>query len=134
MLKQLFFEGGAHFMGMLTLLLIAMVAWTCYYFVVAFRTNESGQNDALRKMGYGKMIGLFALMVGLTGQMIGLTAMFDAIQQAAAAGETIKTGLVAGGIKVTMFVTIYGIIIFSLSLLLRFLFTLLIDMKRLNKA
>jgi hypothetical protein len=75
------------------------------------------------------MIGLFALITGLLGQMVGLYAMFDAIEQIAQKGEEIIPSLVFGGIRVTMIVTFYGILIYLFSLLLWFVASVMIEKK-----
>lgn len=56
-------------------------------------------------------IGLFALIWGVLGQFLGLYQAFDYIQ---IAGE-IPTTVLAGGLKVSMISTIFGIIIFLIS-------------------
>ncbi len=131
LLKQKFYEGGPVFMGFLTIILIITTAWFIFQFVVAYRSKSANTEKSLRKLAYGKTLGLFALMTGLLGQLIGFTAMFDAMELAAGAGETIKPVLVYGGIKVTMIVTMYGILIYLFSILLWFVSTSIIE-KRLD--
>jgi len=128
-LKQKFLEGGPTFMGFLTILLIITVAWIIFYFVRAYNSKQDDTENLLRKMGYGKLLGLFAMTTGFLGQLIGLTAMFDAIQMANLRGEEIKPVLIWGGVKVTMIVTMYGILIFLFSLMLWFIARLIIDKK-----
>lgn len=128
-MKELFFMGGPFFMGLLTLLLIITTAWIIYHFIVAYNSKQTDKVGSLRKLGYGKLIGLFALITGILGQMIGFSAMFSAIQQLIASGKELKPEVVFGAIKVTMIVTIYGIIIYLFSLLLWFLTTLIIEKK-----
>jgi hypothetical protein len=74
--------------------------------------------------------GLFSLITGIVGQMIGLYSMFSAIKGVTANGEEIVPELVFGGIKVTMIVTIYGLIIYLFSILLWFVANMLIERKR----
>ena len=83
----------------------------------------------LRRFGYGKSMGLFTLVTGIVGQMIGLYSMFSAIEEVSAKGEEVIPSLVFGGIKVTMIVTIYGMLIYLFSLLLWFLSSTLIEKK-----
>ena len=129
-LKRTFMEGGPTFMGILTILLIITTAWIIFQFVVAYRSKETNLVKSLRMIGYGKTLGLFALVTGILGQLIGFTAMFDAIGSAMAAGEEVNPILVYGGIKVTMIVTIYGILIYLFSLLLWFIASSILEKKR----
>lgn len=128
-MKDLFFMGGPTFMAILSILLIISVAWFVYNFVIAYNSKQPNQEKFLRRLGYGKTIGLFALVTGCLGQLIGLTAMFDAIQAAFAMGNETKPELIFGAIKVTMIVTMYGILIYLLSLLLWFVTSVLIEKK-----
>jgi hypothetical protein len=76
-------------------------------------------------------MGLFAMIVGISGQMVGFYAMFSAIEDAIEKGMDVNPVMVFGGIKVTMIVTVYGILIYLLSLLLWFVASIIID-KKLN--
>jgi hypothetical protein len=128
-MKSLFYQGGPQFMSALTILLVLTTAWIIYHFVVAYSLKQANKETHLRKLGYGKTIGLFALVTGLMGQMVGLYSMFDAIEQAALNGEEIIPALVFGGIRVTMIVTFYGILIYLFSLLLWFVASVMIEKK-----
>lgn len=128
-MKNLFFEGGAGFMGALTILLIITTAWMVYHFVVALKSPQLDKKKALSKIERGKSIGLFALVTGIMGQLVGLTAMFSAIEAVVQRGEKVIPELVFGGIKVTMIVTIYGLLIFLFSLLLWFIASMIIEKK-----
>lgn len=125
MLKQKFFEGGTAFMGFLTVLLIITTAWFIYQFVVGYYSKQISKEKTLRMIGYGRYIGLFAMMTGLIGQMVGLISTFDAIQAAA----DINSAWVFGGVKVTYITPIYGTLIFMVSLILYFISALLIENK-----
>ena len=117
--------GGPLFMGILTLLLIAMVVWYIYTLVTFLNTPRSEREQAFRKMGYGRSIGLFAMITGILGQLIGLYDAFSAIEHA---GD-ISPALVFGGIKVSMITTLYGIFIFLVSLLIWFFVSMIIERK-----
>jgi hypothetical protein len=128
-MKNLFYQGGPLFMGILTILLIITVAWFIYQFVISYHSKKINQEKLLRLFSYGKSMGLFALSIGILGQMVGLTAMFLAIEDALQRGEEVIPALVFGGIKVTMITTIYGMLIFIFSLMLWFAASILIEKK-----
>lgn len=126
-MKELFFMGGPTFMAILTILLIAITVWFIYHFVVAYLSGQINREKLLRRFDYGKSMGLLTLVTGIVGQMIGLYAMFSAIEDTLIKGEEIIPELVFGGIRVTMIVTIYGMLIYLFSLLLWFAATMLIE-------
>lgn len=128
-MKELFFRGGAEFMGLVTILFIITTAWIIYQFVIAYNSEEANLEKALRKLGYGKAMGLFAMVTGCLGQLIGLTAMFDVIETVLRQGGEIKHELVYEGIGVTMIVTMYGILIYLFSLVLWFVASTIIEKK-----
>nr|WP_321406033.1 MotA/TolQ/ExbB proton channel family protein [uncultured Carboxylicivirga sp.] len=119
-MKDLFFMGGPLFMSILTLLFIGMIAWFVYHFIVA---NFTDKEKVLRYMKYGKSIGLFALITGILGQLIGFYDAFSAIEKM---GE-VSPAMVFGGIKVSMITTLYGFIIYLISLLIWFIFSVIIE-------
>jgi hypothetical protein len=128
-MKDLFLMGGPGFMAILTLFLIITTAWFAYHFIIVFKSKQANPEKLLRRFGYGKSIGLFTMIVGITGQMNGLYAMFSAIENAIKNGQEVIPALVFGGIKVTMIVTIYGMIIYLFSLALWFIASLIVDKK-----
>lgn len=128
-MKDLFLMGGPSFMAILTLFLIITTAWFIYHFSISYNSNKVNQEKLLRLFGYGKSIGLFSLIIGITGQMVGLSAMFSAIEEAIQKGEEVIPVLVYGGIKVTMIVTIYGMLIFLFSLALWFIASIMVEKK-----
>lgn len=112
-------------MGILTILLIYMVASSIYHFIVAYTGQKMSLETALRKVGYGRSIGLFALVTGFLGQLIGL---YMAMSDVAHLGG-IDPGVLAAGIKVTMICALYGILIYLLSLLLWFIASNILERK-----
>jgi biopolymer transport protein ExbB/TolQ len=63
------------------------------------------------------------MITGILGQLIGLYMAFVAIEQAA----DISPAIVAGGLKVSMITTLYGVFIYLFSILLWFLLSLWYD-------
>jgi biopolymer transport protein ExbB/TolQ len=94
---NLFMQGGAGWMSILTLELIALLlaAW--------------------KAPGWVKEIGKIALVTGLFSTMLGLSQAGAAIQ---AAGD-ISTGMLWGGIRVALITVMYGTLIYLVSLVIR---------------
>lgn len=124
-LGELYYQGGPFFMGILTILLVIVVAWIVYHFVVAYSGKRMSLEKALRKLGYGKSIGLFALVTGFLGQLIGLFYAFSVIAKMG----SVSPGVLAGGLKVSMISTLYGIFIYLFSLLLWFIASNVLERK-----
>jgi len=125
-MKELFYRGGAEFMGALTILLVLTSVWIIYHFIIAYHSKQTNQEKHLRRIGYGKIMGLCALVVGICGQMLGLYSMFHIIEERTETGLELTSEMTMGAIKVTMIVTIYGILIYLFSLLLWFITSTLI--------
>jgi len=130
-MKDLFFMGGPGFMGVLTLLLVVTTAWIIYHFIMGYNSKQTNQEKLLRKIEYGKSIGLCALVTGILGQLVGFYSMFSAIEAAIQRGEEVIPVLVYGGIKVCLIPTLYGIIIYLFSFILWFVASTIIE-KKLN--
>lgn len=94
---KFFIEGGPVFMAILTVILVAM-------FFAAWKAPR-----------WVKEIGACALVFGIFSSMLGVIQMLDAVQQV---GE-ISTSVLCGGFKVTLIPTVYGMIIYMISLIIR---------------
>ena len=101
-------EGGVLFMSILSILLLSVLATGIGAFV--------GKKVFLLKIS--QEIGLFALVWGILGQLIGLFAAFQAIEMV---GE-VSQGILAGGLKVSSYTTIYGLIVFLIAKLVKLAF------------
>lgn len=93
----LFVNGGPAFMSVLTVLLVAL-------FFAAWKAPR-----------WVKEIGLFALAFGFFGTILGLQQAFDDIS----ASGPIPQQVLCAGLKVALISTIYGIIIYMVSLIVR---------------
>lgn len=91
-----FYMGGPLFMGMLTLIFIALIV------------------AAVLKKGV-KEIGLLALAMGFLGQLIGLMGAFKGIE----AMGGVSQSMLAGGLKVSSISSIYGLLIYIISLIVQ---------------
>ncbi|QTN37868.1 MotA/TolQ/ExbB proton channel family protein [Cryomorphaceae bacterium] len=112
---ELFYQGGALFMGLLTLIFIAMISVTVVQVLRITRGQVSGLENISRQLTYTRSIGLFAFIVGLLGQLIGLFSAFKAIELKLV---DVSPALLAGGFKVSMIPTMYGLIIYVIALAL----------------
>ena len=94
---DLFYMGGPLFMGILTLIFLAVL-------IAAF----------LRKPAV-KELGLIALAFGFLGQLIGLYGAFQGIE----AMGGVSQAMLAGGLKVSSITALYGLVIYIISLIIR---------------
>jgi biopolymer transport protein ExbB/TolQ len=124
-MKELFFLGGAGFMSILTILLIVVVSFFVYYLVLALGKQDNQTNKIKMRLSYIRSIGLFAMITGILGQLIGLYMAFSHIEMA---GD-ISPGIFYGGIKVSMVTTLYGIVIYLISIVLWFILSLTLTKK-----
>jgi biopolymer transport protein ExbB/TolQ len=119
-MKELFYMGGPLFMGILTVLFVIMIA-TAVYFAYVIGTGKAGeQNNFTHRLTYLKSLGLFTMIMGILGQLIGLFSAFKAIE----AAMDISPSIMAGGLKVSLITTLYGILIYLISILIWFLLDL----------
>ncbi len=96
-LPHLFVEGGLGYMIVISLFLIALLiaAWKAPRWV--------------------KEIGIGALVFSVFATLLGLSQIFDLVQTF---GE-VSFPVLAGGLKVTLITTFYGLIVYFLSLVIR---------------
>ena len=107
-LFELFKMGGVQFMTVVTILGVAMI-----FYSVKSIINVHVKNDYSGKgVNYIIMYGSLAFIIGLLGQAVGVFAAFAAIQ---AAGD-VSPALIAGGLRVSMIVPLYGLFYFILSI------------------
>ena len=125
--KYNFFAGGYEFMSVLSLELTIATALIIYYFIKGYNSKQLNKETILRKIGYGKSMGIFALATGFLGQMIGLIGMFDAIGLAVQNARAVEPHLVYQGIRVTMISATYGVLIFLFTMILWFLASFIIE-------
>ena len=119
-MKEFFFMGGTLFMGILTILLVIVLAVTVYFSLSIVSGKATAKKNFSHQLTYLKSLGLFTMITGILGQLIGLMMAFTAIEAAA----DISPAIMAGGLKVSMITTLYGILINLLSILIWFLLDL----------
>lgn len=112
-MAKLFYMGGPLFMGILTALLAAILA-LAVWFALAVATGRAREMKHFpHRLTYLRSLGLFTMITGILGQLIGLLLAFRAIEEA----SDISPAIVAGGLKVSMITTLYGIGIYLFSIL-----------------
>jgi len=116
MLKY-FYEGGAAFMGILTLILFVLILVFVADLVMLLKGSIKDELKIKERLSLVKSVGLLGLVFGILGQLIGLYQAFGVIQEI---GD-VSPALLAGGLKVSMITTLYGFSIFIFSYLLWFI-------------
>lgn len=101
-------------MGILTLLFLLILATAVYYGLRVLRGRVEYPTTFRHRLTYIKSMGLFTLVFGILGQLVGLYQAFSVIERV---GD-ISPALLAGGLKVSMISTLYGVVIFLVSYLL----------------
>jgi hypothetical protein len=115
-----FIEGGPLFMGILSIVFLAILVIAVVN-AVHLVGNKSMSNVRYLRTEYIKTLGLFALVLGMLGQFIGLFSALDIISS----GMEISPAIMAQGVKVSMITSVYGMIIFLVAYLLWFVLKLL---------
>lgn len=119
-MAQLFYMGGPLFMGILTCLFVILVVISVYFILAIASGRASGRQNFRHQLTYLKSVGLFTMITGILGQLIGLMSAFKAIERV---GD-ISPAMLAGGLKVSMITTLYGILIYLISIVIWFLLDL----------
>ena len=114
-MMDLFYKGGPLFMGILTTICAVMIGVAIINGMLILKGTSNEANANSRRLAYIKSVGLFALVVGLLGQLIGLYSAFSAIELHEV---DVSPAMLAGGFKVSMITTLYGLIIYALSLII----------------
>ena len=110
------FNMGGPFMGILTIIFLIILATSVYRGVQISKGDIVHETIFRYQLACIKSIGVFALVVGILGQLLGLYDAFSVIEQM---GD-VTPALLAGGLKVSMITTLYGILIFLVSYLIWF--------------
>ncbi len=119
-LDNLFHQGGPLFMGILTILLLILLA-TAVIFAIYISNGKVQDSEGFRhRLTYLKSMGLFTMITGILGQLIGLLMAFGAIERA---GD-VSPQIIYGGLKISFYTTVYGILIYLFSILIWFILDL----------
>ncbi len=96
-------EGGPVFMFPILFLLILILVLIAVGFI--------NKNDNTKTISLISSIGWFTLIWGILGQTIGLIGAFDAVQ----ASGSMSMGIIAGGLKISLLTTLFGLIVFLIA-------------------
>lgn len=126
---EFFFKGGFLFMGILTLILLLIVIGAMNVLISFFSRKMYKTEETLKNLNYIKSIGIFAMFFGILGQLVGLFSAFRAIKF-----DDIELSpiFIVDGFKISMITTVYGILIFSFSILVWFVSMKVLDRSVLN--
>ena len=119
-LDNLFHQGGPLFMGILTILLLILLATAVIFAINISNGKAQDSKGFMHRLTYLKSMGLFTMITGILGQLIGLLMAFGAIERA---GD-VSPQMIYGGLKISFYTTIYGILIYLFSILIWFILDL----------
>ena len=102
-----FLEGGAFFMSLILICLLTSIFFTTKS-VFNLKTNLEVSKKMLLHIGDSGTLGL---ALGVMGSFIGLITAFDAIEATGGA----EPSIVAGGLKVALLSTLFGLFTYSTS-------------------
>ena len=110
-----FIEGGQWFMGTLSILFLIILSLSVVAGTLAIKSTVANTDKIKNLIGYIRSIALFTLVFGIFSQILGLVDIFDYL---ANKNSEIAPAILAKGIKITCWSTIYGIIIYLVSILI----------------
>ena len=108
-------EGNLWFMGTLSLLFLAILSISVVTAMLGFKSPSTDADKIKKLIGYIRSLALFTLVFGIFGQILGLVDIFDYL---AHKDSQLAASILAKGIKITFWPTIYGIVIYLVSILI----------------
>ena len=102
-----FIEGGALFMSLILICLLILIYFTIKS-ILTLKTNKEISKMMLKHISDSGTLGL---ALGVMGSFIGLTTAFDVLEATGAA----EPSILAGGLKVALLSTLFGLFTFSVS-------------------
>lgn len=98
--------GGPLFMSILSIIFLSIIALTAKS-IYSLMQNNNGDSGATISVQPIIQLGIFAAIFGIFGQCIGLFSAFKAIEEVGG----VSPEMLAGGLKVSMVSTLYGLFI-----------------------
>ena len=108
-------EGNLWFMGTLSILFLAILSLSVLAIIHSFKSSPIRDDKLKKQIKYIKSLALFTLVFGIFGQILGLADVFDYL---AHKDSQVAASILAKGIKITFWPTIYGIMIYLVSILI----------------
>ena len=102
-----FMEGGALFMSLILICLLILIYFTIKS-ILTLKTNKEISKKMLKHISDSGALGL---ALGVMGSFIGLITAFDVLEATGAA----EPSILAGGLKVALLSTLFGLFTFSVS-------------------
>ena len=102
-----FMEGGALFMSLILICLLILIYFTIKS-ILTLKTNKEISKKMLKHISDSGTLGL---ALGVMGSFIGLITAFDVLEATGAA----EPSILAGGLKVALLSTLFGLSTFSVS-------------------
>jgi len=110
-----FFEGGPWYMGILSVLFLGIFSLSAIAITLAIKSSSGNADEIKNFIGYIRSVALFALVFGVFSQILGLADIFDYL---AHENSEIAPAILSKGIKISCYTTIYGLIIYLVSILI----------------
>lgn len=108
-------EGGIVFMSILTLLFLLILGLSVFTAISVFRSTRSNPEKAKNLIGHIKSVALFTLAFAVFSQILGLVDIFGYLANKDA---NLASSILARGIKITFNPTMYGLVIYLMSILI----------------
>ncbi len=102
-----FMEGGALFMSLILICLLILI----YFTIKSILTLKTDKEISKKILKHISDSGTLGLALGVMGSFIGLTTAFDVLEATGAA----EPSILAGGLKVALLSTLFGLFTFSVS-------------------
>ncbi len=114
-MTQFLIEGGIVFMSILTLLFLLILGLSVFAGISVFRSTCINLEKAKNLIGHIKSVALFTLVFAVFSQILGLIDIFGYLADKDA---NVASSILAKGIKLTFHPTMYGLIIYLISILI----------------
>ena len=115
MMARYIVEGGIWFMGTLSLLFLVILSISVMAATMAIKSTALHADKIKKLIDYIKSVALFTLVFGIFSQILGLVDIFDYLGNT---NSEISPAILAKAIKITCWTTVYGIIIYLVSILI----------------
>jgi len=110
-----FIEGGQWYMGILSVLFLGILSLSVLAITMAIKSSSGNAEKIKNFISYIRSIALFSLVFGVFSQILGLVDIFDYL---ARENSEIAPAILTKGIQISCYTTIYGIIIYLVSILI----------------